>query len=130
MGNLACLPVGRYSQLTRRVNMSSATKDQQLPMDSNGPDIINLVKDDLESRAVMGVETYGKRLQPHNGRNALIDAYQEVLDLSVYVKQRLVEEESFIAKLNGAIDEAKATSSEELVGLEQARNLYLKIVGC
>lgn len=30
-------------------------------------------------------------LQPHNGRNALIDAYQEALDLVVYLRQALEE---------------------------------------
>ena len=109
--------------------MNLATKDQNLPIDSTGPDVINLVKEDLELRAQKGLETYGKRLQPHNGRNAMIDAYQEALDLGVYFKQRLIEEESFITELDTAIDIAKEDRSGELSGLEKARELYRQVVG-
>jgi hypothetical protein len=31
-------------------------------------------------------------LQAHNGRNALIDAYQEALDLVVYLRQAIEEQ--------------------------------------
>jgi len=109
--------------------MNSATKEQNLPLDSDGPDVISLVRDDLEARARMGVETYGKRLQPHNGRNSLVDAYQEALDLGVYVKQRLLEEERFLRELDGLIDRARDEGASELAGLERARELYSALLG-
>ena len=34
---------------------------------------------------------YGTALQPHNGRDALLDAYEEALDLAMYLKQAIVE---------------------------------------
>jgi len=40
----------------------------------------------LERRAV-GVRKYGIPLTTHNGRDPLIDAYQEALDLVVYLAQ-------------------------------------------
>ena len=40
----------------------------------------------------MGIEKYGTVLQPNNGRNALVDAYQEALDLAVYLRQRIEED--------------------------------------
>ncbi len=109
--------------------MTSATKEQNLPKHSDGPDITTLVKDDLESRAKKGVETYGARLKPSNGRNALIDAYQEALDLGVYLKQRLVEEEVFLQELDKSISHAKANNSPELEGLLKAKKIYKAIVG-
>ncbi len=45
----------------------------------------------MEVRREMGIAKYGTPLQPHNGGNALVDAYQEVLDLAVYLKQKIIE---------------------------------------
>lgn len=70
------------------------TDRQPTPTHSDGIDIIDEVRKDLQQRAKMGEKTYGTRLKPFNGRDALIDAYQEALDLAVYLKQKLVEEEN------------------------------------
>lgn len=63
---------------------------QPMP-NGTGPDIVTLVKADLEGRAEMGKRKYGERLRACNGRDALVDAYQEALDLCVYLRQELVE---------------------------------------
>ena len=42
----------------------------------------------------MGTEKHGTPLQAFNGRDALIDAYQEVLDAAVYLRQAIEERES------------------------------------
>jgi len=52
------------------------------------------VIDDLRLRTEAGTRKYGTPLMTHNGRNALIDAYQEALDLCVYLKQAIMERES------------------------------------
>jgi len=67
-----------------------ATKDQPTPSGS-GPDIATLVQADIEARAQKGLRTYGERLKPNNGRDALVDAYQEALDLCMYLRQ-IIEE--------------------------------------
>jgi hypothetical protein len=54
-------------------------------------DICSLVKSDLESRMVVGERKYGERLRPHNGRDCLLDAYQEALDLAMYLRQLIYE---------------------------------------
>lgn len=56
-------------------------------------DIATLVQEDIEKRIQKGEKEYGERLRPFNGRNALLDAYEEVLDLAVYLKQELIEKE-------------------------------------
>jgi hypothetical protein len=53
--------------------------------------VLSKIEQDLEKRAEKGVETYGKRLQTKNGRDPLLDAYQELLDLLNYFKQCLLE---------------------------------------
>ncbi len=50
-----------------------------------------LVRADLEKREELGIERYGTSLRPHNGRDALRDAYEEALDLACYLKQCLIE---------------------------------------
>jgi hypothetical protein len=45
-------------------------------------------------RNEFGKSKYGVALQANNGRNALKDAYEEVLDLAVYLKQRIIEDDN------------------------------------
>lgn len=47
---------------------------------------------DMRERDRIGRERYGTPLQAHNGRDALVDAYQEALDGTVYVRQRIEED--------------------------------------
>ena len=67
-----------------------ATRDEPTP-DGDGPDVADLVHSDLEDRVEEGREKYGERLQAGNGRDALVDAYQEVLDTAMYLRQELAE---------------------------------------
>lgn len=48
---------------------------------------------DIKERVEFGVRKYGGPLMTNNGRNALWDAYQEALDLVMYLRQRLLEDE-------------------------------------
>lgn len=67
---------------------------QPLPVASNTPIMHRLVQDDLEARLKIGVDRYGQPLQAFNGRNALRDAYEEILDLAVYLRQAIFEQEN------------------------------------
>lgn len=53
--------------------------------------IANQIKADLAERAAFGLKKYGKPLTTHNGRNAMVDIYQELLDAVVYYRQLLEE---------------------------------------
>jgi hypothetical protein len=57
-------------------------------------DVTDLVVRDLLARREMGTAKYGTPLRTFNGRSALMDAYQEVLDLANYLRQRIAEEEA------------------------------------
>ena len=48
---------------------------------------------DLHERREFGRAKYGDELRTHNGRDALVDAYQEAVDLMLYLKQKLMEQE-------------------------------------
>lgn len=54
--------------------------------------VLDLVVSDLTERAEMGKVKYGTYLKTKNGRNPLIDAYQEALDLCMYLRQAIEEQ--------------------------------------
>ena len=71
--------------------VSDIIEGQPAPQQSSGPAIWDLVIEDMAARDRLGEKRYGVRLRPHNGRDALIDAYQEALDLCVYLRQAIFE---------------------------------------
>jgi len=46
---------------------------------------------DMAARIAKGADQYGDPLTTENGRDALQDAYEEALDLAMYLKQALME---------------------------------------
>ena len=52
------------------------------------------VLDDMKQRHEFGLKKYGTPLQPFNGRDPLVDAYQEMLDACVYLRQWMQENKS------------------------------------
>ena len=65
--------------------------DQPLPVVNDRPCVQDAVIADVEARKQLGIQRYGTVLQLDNGRDALLDAYQESLDLCCYLKQALME---------------------------------------
>ena len=53
------------------------------------PHMTERILDDMANRHAFGVAKYGVPLTSGDGRNHLIDAYQESLDLLVYLRQEL-----------------------------------------
>ncbi len=53
--------------------------------------VVDYVLADMAERAAMGVIKHGMPLQTHNGRDALWDAYQEAMDLCMYLRQMILE---------------------------------------
>lgn len=61
------------------------------PIANDAPSIHDLVIKDMEDRKQFGLKKYGTLLQAGNGRRGLLDAYQEALDLVVYLRQCIEE---------------------------------------
>lgn len=57
------------------------------------------VDDDMRARDQEGRRKYGTPLQAGNGRDALTDAYQEALDLAVYLRQAIEERKAEVNPL-------------------------------
>ena len=58
------------------------------------PSIHALVANDFLERGAYGERKYGTKLTANNGRDALKDAYEEALDLVVYLRQALEERDA------------------------------------
>ena len=71
-------------------NEYSAT-EQPDPVRNEKPACWDLVVKDMKDRDAWGRSKYGTPLQPFNGRDAIVDLYQELLDAVVYCRQ-LIEE--------------------------------------
>jgi len=70
---------------------SSFVDLQPAPSHNALPAVWDLVIKDMRSRDEYGRAKYNTPLQPNNGRDALLDAYQEALDLCVYLRQVIYE---------------------------------------
>ena len=66
--------------------------DQALPVVNERPFVQDLVIADIEERKQHGIRKYGTALQSGNGRNMLLDAYEEALDLAIYLRGMLDEQ--------------------------------------
>ncbi len=71
-----------------RVSVNNPEPD---PEHNDRTPVWELVIADMEERNKIGTEKYGTPLQAHNGRDALVDAYQEILDAAVYLRQAIEE---------------------------------------
>ncbi len=49
------------------------------------------VVDDIKARIKFGREKYGTYLMTNNGRSALLDLYQELVDAVFYLRQEILE---------------------------------------
>lgn len=77
---------------------------QKMPKKNKSKAIWDLVLADIKERDKNGKEKYGVRLQAFNGRNSVVDAYQEVLDLTVYFRQLIEERDVLVSFLKEIAD--------------------------
>lgn len=80
------------NMLEPKSDQRQATKKEPAPK-GTGKKVINEVVMDLKARSCMGEKKYGTPLRTFNGRNAMMDLYQELLDSVMYAKQVLIEME-------------------------------------
>lgn len=74
--------------------MGRAATPEPAPVPSNGQEVAKFVLEDIKARVAMGEQKYGTKLKTYNGRDALWDAYQEAIDLVMYLRQEIIERET------------------------------------
>ncbi len=74
------------------MTMSTNEATEREPFPKRGNQLVApALVDDILRRSRKGTIKYGSPLMTQNGRNALVDAYQEAIDLAMYLKQALME---------------------------------------
>jgi hypothetical protein len=69
--------------------MDEMNKKQPPPQRTEAPSTMRMVMADIEEREKFGKEKYGTVHQFDNGRDHLIDLYQELLDAVCYVRAEI-----------------------------------------
>lgn len=93
-------------------DLQTPREGQPEPVPNDGQPIFEMVIGDIRNRAQVALPKYGTYLQAHNGRNALQDAYEEVLDLAQYLRQEMVERDTLRARLATVEGERGALESK------------------
>lgn len=88
-------------------------------------DITKKVIEDLKEREQVGIKTYGETLKVFNKRSALKDAYEECLDLSQYLCQKIEEEKDIENYIQYEFRRAEAG----MLDTEMFAIILLKILG-
>lgn len=82
----------KVTEESNKLAAESGLTVQPPPQANDQPSSHDLVVEDLLKRKEFGLAKYGTLLQVFNGRNSLEDAYDEILDLAVYLRTLLEEE--------------------------------------
>ncbi len=84
---------------TYKSTVESVAQDQPQPHGTGKPvgeRLIELIRE----RTKLGIKKYGEPLTTHNGRDALLDALQESIDLNQYLMQALMESKDEVRRLS------------------------------
>jgi len=82
-----CSHVQKYHNL-------KSPKEQPSPIPNSSKPVWEMVIEDMKERDDFGRKRYGTPLQVGNGRDFMEDAYQELLDLVVYMRGELEKRRS------------------------------------
>lgn len=80
------------------------TDSQAAPVINDRPYIQDMVIADIETRKQFGIAKYGTALQAGNGRDMLLDAYEEALDLVIYLRGALEERDGVPVESEAPVD--------------------------
>jgi hypothetical protein len=79
--------------MSNEIKENKAATPQPPPRPGN-VNVAEVVLQDIHSRVEAGYRKYGTPLQTNNGRDALWDAYQEAIDLVMYLRQAILERDA------------------------------------
>lgn len=86
----AMLELTRYEDIAT----PASEAEQPLPTVNGRADVQSRVILDIRNRRELGRKRYGTALQPFNGRDALRDLYEELLDATMYTRQTMMERDA------------------------------------
>lgn len=103
----------------------SLSTPEPSPTAAEGAAIWSLVIKDMCDRHASGVAKYGVPLQAGNGRNPLVDAYQELLDQLAYMRQCIEERAAMLRE----IEQLRSKEAQLMMEIERLRLMAAPIAG-
>lgn len=85
---------GGYIMTVPQADCESIEGQEPFPLPGNSPDMQALVMMDLHERHNIGIDRYGQGLKAFDGRDALRDVYDELLDAAVYIRKCIYERDN------------------------------------
>jgi len=96
------------------------------PVPNGHPALWDLIISDMKGRDELGLKNYGTRLQPFNGRSAIKDVYEELLDGMVYLKQLQFELHSISTQIKEVAEMmAQSEAKEKLENVSSKIETFL-----
>lgn len=80
--------------MSKTISGTILANEQPAPVANENPALWDLVIADMKGRDELGKSRYQTRLQARNGRDMLRDAYEEALDLAVYLRGAIEERDA------------------------------------
>jgi hypothetical protein len=105
---------------------SDPSKPQAAPLPGD-QSVLPLVLRDFNARADIGYEKYRRPLQTFNGRTALIDLYQELMDAVLYCRQQIEERASILYKIVDAISILENRASDPDMRIVKCREILQEV---
>ena len=82
-------PICIHCGHSQEIKYTPSPEEQPNPIPNESKPVWEMVMDDMKERDNFGRKRYGTPLQVGNGRDFMEDAYQEALDLVVYLRGEL-----------------------------------------
>lgn len=101
--------------------------EQPLPIPNDQESVHDRVAAAIMARKAVGIERYGIGLQPFNGRDALRDANEEILDLAAYFQQLIDEQSPVVPLVNAAWRAVRSRQDRDDRQLGPLVQLYLQL---
>ena len=96
-----CIDFSNWTEKSKKIPDHNASKSIERPAaipqpmsTGNGKIVITELIRDLLARDEVGQKKYNTSLKTDNGRDALMDAFQEACDLCMYLKQAIMERDA------------------------------------
>jgi hypothetical protein len=106
-----------FGDATMRARVAGLSTPEPDPIPNDSTPVWDLVIEDMRARDNEGRRKYGTPLQAGNGRDALVDAYQEILDAAVYLRAEIEDRKAGPVELLELLDE----QSNRIAELEAER---------
>lgn len=103
--------------------------DQGLPSTNDEVDcqtrLMNRISQEVPARRQVGIQRYGTALQPFNGRDALRDLWEELLDASTYFMQVDAEYTALVKALRDVVE--SWSEARHMSTIREAERLLMRL---